>query len=503
MSSTVSGTRITGMATGMDTDSMIKSMLTADQEKIDNVKAEEQILTWQQEAYQEIIGDVKSLTDKYFSLTSPDSILSSKSWNTVEVSSTNSSVITATGTSGASNIDYSFNVKQLATGASLSTSKTTTNGENMSLTTSLKDLGLTGNTEFKIKTSEGMTETIKLEETDTVDSMIKKLNEASGGNYKASFSEMTGEFKIESTKTGVNASLQIVDNDGNQSKALEFLSDSNIYPNSFSIEQNGTNAQITVTTANGKTVDLDKESNNFTIDGINYSVHSTGESKLTSKQNNDQIVDKMKSFVEEYNSLMDKIYKDLIEKKNKDYQPLTDEQKKEMSEDEIKKWEEKAKAGILKNDSDLRKFMDDMNKAIFGDNTEFMLSIGISGPTDYNKKGQLTFDEEKFRKALNENGQEVYNKLAGDSNSVFENVKKTINNYVGSSSSVFAKKAGIQGTASVANNYYSKEITKKETLIKELTNKMTKKENALYQKFANLESTMNKLNAQMQQFMQS
>ena len=106
------------------------------------------------------------------------------------------------------------------------------------------------------------------------------------------------------------------------------------------------------------------------------------------------------------------------------------------------------------------------------------------------------------KKALQENGDEVYKRLAGNSDSVFENVNSTIKKYVGSSSSIFAQKAGIESTASVANNYYSEEIKKKEELVSELVKKMNKKETALYKKFGNLESTMNKLNAQMQQFFQ-
>ncbi len=498
--SSVSGIRLSGLASGMDTDTMVKEMLTADQEKIDTIKGEEQVLKWQQEAYRDIIGDVKSFSDKYLSMSSKDSILNSNNWNTLDVESTDSNVITATGTTGASDIDYTFDVKKLATGAKIETSSAT-NGKALTKSSKLEQLGADftkGDIEFQIKTAGGTSQTITLTKEDTLDSMMKKMNEASNGNFKATFSEMTGEFKLESTQTGVNSSIQILDKDGKtQSKALGFLS------SSFESEQKGSNAQIEVTTSNGKKISLDKESNNFEIDGIKYSVHSTGTSRVTSKQNVDKVVDHMNQFIEDYNKLMDDIYKEVIEKKNKDYKPLTDEQKKEMSEDEIKKWEEKAKEGLLKSDPELRRFMDDMQKAIFGENMDFMLSIGITSHSDYNKKGQLALDEDKFKKALQENGDEVYKRLAGNSDSVFENVNSTIKKYVGSSSSVFAQKAGIESTASVANNYYSEEIKKKEELVSELIKKMNKKEDSLYKKFGNLESTMNKLNAQMQQFFQA
>ena len=60
----VSSTRIPGLATGMDTDQMIKDMLTGEQNKVDKAKQKEQITKWQQESYREIIKNVKGLYDK-------------------------------------------------------------------------------------------------------------------------------------------------------------------------------------------------------------------------------------------------------------------------------------------------------------------------------------------------------------------------------------------------------------------------------------------------------
>ena len=77
--SSVSGIRLPGLATGMDTDSTIKEMLKGEQNKIDKVKQKEQTIKWQQEIYREVIKDIQTLNDKYFSLTSKDSIVSSGS----------------------------------------------------------------------------------------------------------------------------------------------------------------------------------------------------------------------------------------------------------------------------------------------------------------------------------------------------------------------------------------------------------------------------------------
>ncbi|MEG2460893.1 MAG: flagellar cap protein FliD N-terminal domain-containing protein, partial [Clostridia bacterium] len=97
----VNSIRLPGLATGMDTDNMVKEMLSGEQKKLDRVKQKEQSIKWQQEIYREVIKDIKGFQDNYFSATSKNSIISSKAWNTLTVSSSNENVISATGSAGA------------------------------------------------------------------------------------------------------------------------------------------------------------------------------------------------------------------------------------------------------------------------------------------------------------------------------------------------------------------------------------------------------------------
>lgn len=520
--SSVSGIRLPGLATGMDTETMVKQMLTGEQNKIDKAKQKEQTLKWQQEIYREVINDVKGFNDKYFSFTSKDSILVSSAWNTLTVSSSNSNVMTATGMPGANHVDYKFDVKKLAQPPRAESSKATNK------TNSLKDLGLSGETTFVIRYGDGENEvskpitirteaiteqvpkkdkdgnvipgefeTVTKEPADTIETLVKKINNSTSGEVKASYSEMTGKFTIESSKAGSNSSLKIVSEDGKtESGSLDFLGFSG---RTFT----GTNSQVVVTSKDGSfTKTLEEQSNSFTIDGIKYNVHSTGTSELTSKQDVQPVVDKMKAFVEDYNKIMEKMYDTLIQKPNRDYPPLTEAQKEDMDEDEIKKWEEKAREGLLRNDSDMRKFMDDMQKSIFGDNMQILNEMGLTSHENYNKRGQISLDETKFIKALENNSDKVYDMFAKGNSSVMENMKSTIGKYVGNSSSIFAKKAGLDKTSSAANNFYSEQLKKQAEAIKELQRKMNDKENDLYKKFGLLESNMNKFNSQMNYFAQ-
>ena len=265
----------------------------------------------------------------------------------------------------------------------------------------------------------------------------------------------------------------------------------------------GSNSIINVSSKDGSfSKVLNEESNSFTIDGIKYNVHSIGTSEITSKKDTSAVVEKMKTFVDDYNKIMDKMYDLVTQKENRDYQPLTEAQKKEMSEEEIEAWEKKAKQGILRNDSEMRRFMDDMQNAIFGNNMAILNEMGLTTHEDYNKRGQIALDEEKFIKALENNSEKVYEVFAKDSSSVMEGLKSTVNKYIGGSSSVFAKKAGLEKTASAVNNFYSEQLKRQAEIIKNLQKKMSDKENSLYKKFGALESSMNELNSQMNYFMQ-
>ena len=491
--------RIPGLATGMDTDSMVKQMLSGEQNKVDKAKQKQQSVKWQQEIYRAVIKDVKDLQDKYFSVTSKDSIITSKAWNSTKVSSSNDRVMTATGSAGANNVDYNFEVKHLAKPASTSSDKSTTGAE-IKRESKLGNLGLKEERKFTInfgKDGKDVSKEITINSDDTVDSLIAKINESTDGKVKASFSDMTGKLTIETNKTGESSKLSFISSEGSSTNPMDFLGLSDV--------PKGENAEIIVKSSKDKTFSktLNEESNSFTIDGINYSVHAEGSADISSSQDVEPVVENMKKFVEDYNKIMDKVYGLVTEKKNKDFPPLTDAQKEDMKEEEIEKWEKKAKVGLLRNDSEMRSFMNHMQNAIFGENTQFLNQCGLTSSEDYNKRGQISINEDKFRKALQNEGDRVYKAFAGNDNSMLEKMKKSMNDYVGSSSSVFARKAGLEKTSSAVKNYYSDQLKRQEDMIKSLQRKMDKREDKLYKQFGQLEASMNKLNSQMNYFAQA
>lgn len=128
--------RITGMASGLDVDAMVKKMMAAEQTKIDKAKQAQQTVQWKQDAYQDIIKDIKDLQNTYFnSLTSDTDVLFSSNYAAFDATVADSTVLAATpgvsAKSGTYKIDFTGG--HLAAKASVTGSdivKDTSNGYN-------------------------------------------------------------------------------------------------------------------------------------------------------------------------------------------------------------------------------------------------------------------------------------------------------------------------------------------------------------------------------------
>ena len=301
--SSINSVRIPGLATGIDTDQMVKDMLTADQERVDKVSQNQQISKWKQETYREIIKDMKSLYDKYFSSTSKDYILSSKAFNTLTINSSNSSVITASANSGASNINYNFEVNKLAQSPQMINDKAT-NGIIINKDSKLRDLGLNKETSFKVSIgNDNNSKVITIEEDDTIQDLINKVNGSMNGEIKMLFSDMTGKLTLTSNLTGESSVLKIIDVEKDSSGEFIDLGTSNSLSFlGFDNEVKGSNAYVIVKDSSGNIIkSLNEEKNTFNIDGITYTLNGIGSSSLNSSQDTSRVVDKMQNFINDYN----------------------------------------------------------------------------------------------------------------------------------------------------------------------------------------------------------
>ena len=80
-SSSIYGSRnshiLSGLASGLDTESMIEGMVQGTKNKVDKQKQKRQILLWQQEAYRSISDQLVQLSTKYTSYSSSTNLMSS------------------------------------------------------------------------------------------------------------------------------------------------------------------------------------------------------------------------------------------------------------------------------------------------------------------------------------------------------------------------------------------------------------------------------------------
>lgn len=100
--------RITGLATGLDMDQIVKDSMKPYRIKIDRKGQDKEILEIKQKLYREVIKDSRELYNKYFDVTKTDSILLSKNWATTRFTSSNENVVTVTGGSDAKPGSYTI-----------------------------------------------------------------------------------------------------------------------------------------------------------------------------------------------------------------------------------------------------------------------------------------------------------------------------------------------------------------------------------------------------------
>lgn len=144
----------------------------------------------------------------------------------------------------------------------------------------------------------------------------------------------------------------------------EVLKDSTYEATAVKID--GSDAKIKL---NG--VEYTSDTNSISVNGITVSAMGiTGDGDenaitISTKTDTQGIYDKIKEFLSEYNAVINELCKEYNADYLKDYEPLTDEEKEEMSEKEIEKWEEKIKGSLLRHDSTLSGVINAMTNAMF------------------------------------------------------------------------------------------------------------------------------------------
>lgn len=383
--------------------------------------------------------------------------------------------------------------------------------------TLLSDLGFTGTGMFTV-TVDGNTASISWDaSTDSIKDVIDRINTATSGNVAELITYQNGHFDI---NTGVDSSgdplsLAFEDTAGNFMKNIfgtnkyTGIADTATYLDaSKTIE--GKNAEIII---DGRVVTSD--TNTFNIDGIGFTVNEATTSTdqpitITSVYNSDDLFDNLKSFVDEYNGLIESLQSLLYEEKDSNYTPLTDEQKAEMSESEITRWEAEAKKGLLRNDLTLRGIVNELRSTLISKVENAGLSlydIGIEPESmtgsgyNYSKAGKLTVKEDKLRSAIENNADAIRVLFTDEKDGIAVKINKVLDKAVSSSSDPtkrgsLVRIAGTTDLTADTSSVIGDKIDKIDQYISTLKLRLEAEYNRHWSKFTALENALQRLNAQ-------
>lgn len=250
---------------------------------------------------------------------------------------------------------------------------------------------------------------------------------------------------------------------------------------------------------------MTSSSSTVSVNGL--SIELTGLTKVgepitfSVSSDTDAVYNTIKKFFTEYNSLMKEMNELYNADTAKGYEPLTSEQKKDMSDDDIKLWEDKIKDSLLRGDSSLgsvRSAMRNtmMSQVTYNGKTYSLASFGICTSTDYTEGGLYHIygdsddsvyadKEDKLKKALEEDPDAVVNVLSD----IFGKLRNTMSD----------KMAGSKVSSS--QTFYSDikmkdDIKNYEKQIKEWETKLADMEDSYYSKFTKMETALAKLQSQ-------
>lgn len=613
-STTVNGTtRITGLASGLDVDSIVTQLMSAEKTKLNKLQQKQQLAEWRQESYRTIITAAQEFTSKYFNTTSSSSLLSANTFIKYSVTSS-SSAISASASSSASAGNHTVQVSRLATAATLTSSSsiskdvqgsaaadysslsgksitlavdgttrtvslsnvtdadslqtaideavgtgkltvgTTTDGylsitaaansgvqkitisAPSSGTSGLTSLGFgSGATLSNRVTTTSTLETIfgddafnsdgqieltingtsfTFDKSDTLSAMMSEINSSSNAGATMKYDELSGKLTLTANEAGAGNTLVVTEGDGSS-----FLSS---FLNTVTA---GVDAQVTI---DGQV--LTRGSNKVTVDGVTYTFSQTTDEAATVSltQDTDAIYDTISSFVEDYNALISSIHSALDETYDSDYPPLTDDQKEDMTDEEIEKWEKKAKVGLLANDSTLKTMLSSLRSSLIDSvpgQSVTIFTIGISTGT-YDEQGKLYIDETKLKAAIESDPEGISNLFTQQSSSyagttsvrslnnsqlstrykeeglayrfydILQTNISTIRDNNGNKG-LLLEKAGTENDASETSNTLTTLIDKYQEEIDKEQDRLDAKQDSLYTKYSALETYINKMNTQL------
>ena len=545
--------RITGMNSGLDTESIITELVKAKSTKKDDLVKAQTKLQWKQDAWKELNTKVYSLYSKTLSNMRLESDYLKK---TTKVSNSNAATV-ITGAKAVNGVQ-TLKIDKMAKTGYLTGGELLKDKEGKDVTASTKLTDIAGVEEGNITLKVGGKETtISITEETTIDGLVKQFKDA---GLNASFDEKNHRFFISSKETGEAGDFGITgaaaealgifalskadkeaykayavydetngyqlkdeyaayfDDDGNLKAGYADKTDEDEVKKAIeaksAVEMLNKDANKTAHKIDGQDAEIilngakfTSSSNTFEINGL--TITATAETSevltITTENDTDGIYDMIKNFFKEYNTLINEMDSLYNAESAKGYEPLTDEEKEAMSEKEVEKWEEKIKDSILRKDSTLSNVSSAMKNIMMqgvtmGDGSKMYLSdfgintLGYFTAKD-NERGAYHIDGDPDDTNTSGNGDKLKTAIANDPDKVVEFFTQLSRNLYEKLGDMM-KKTDYSSSFTLYDDVAMKEEYDDYTSkIKTQEQKITDFEDRYYKKFSAMETALAKLSS--------
>jgi flagellar hook-associated protein 2 len=340
-----------------------------------------------------------------------------------------------------------------------------------------------------------------------------------------SFSSLTGQFTVQANQTGENGAITGTFTNWWATRTGSVGANA---AQGFSVANNGNAARNAEFMFNN--AQMSRETNNFTVEGISVSLNpnldtSAGAVNFDIAVGRDisEVRNFILSFIDEFNEIVGNI-QSLTETRRPRtdggrgfFMPLTQEQRRAMSQSEIDQWEEQARTGLLHRDDMLRRILSDMRQemervvTVNGQNIS-LANIGILPSRNVSQGGILEINMEALDKALADNMEGVAGLFTGEGvthvdgravsgtlrGGIGARLDTALNRYVTEwGTGELSDRAGIVGRPSQHNNAITRQIQDQDRRIDDMMNWLQRREAALFKQFSRLEVAMLQSQQQM------
>lgn len=500
--------RISGLATGLDTQQMIRDLMKTHRKPVDRLRQERQVLEWRREDYRGINSALLAFRNNTVFPMQLDSTFLAKT-----AASSNPAAVTATATPAAANADYTVTVTSLATtahktsaGAVSASSADKVNPEatlwsqrakffdtnfrwnpdghtfDFSLTTFNHD-GTSNNKTFTVDAH-----------TETLNGVLARISADRALGLTAFYEHSSDRVSISTTRTGDNnaAGHEIgVGTTGFLAEVLRL---------GTAAEQGGTNAMVTL---NG--LDVTRPTNNFTLNNVHFSLKATGTAALSVRGDTTSVLEQIKGFINAYNSVLDSLNGKLREERFRDYLPILDNDpaREHMTEKQIDQWEQKARSGLLRHDSILSGIVSRLRTDVFtpvaglSASLNQLTRIGIT-PGSFADQGKLVIDEARLRQAIDQDPEGVA-RIFNQSGATNEErgIGHRLYGYLDASVKQLTIRAGSSTQASSYDpSWLGRQIGMLGEQVQRSEERLQKLEDRYWKQFTALEQAISRMNAQ-------